>query len=293
MVLFAAGCAKSAMQKNAYFGYEEPGRAYAQTTGVMNSKMAMPVEYELTYDKAMIEPMPPRYYPDDRHYGSGDDVEYSLKIIRNADMRLEVSDYFLASQKVEAFAKKYNGYVSNSNAQADFNNKHRGTVTIRIPDMHFDAVIAELSMLGEIQSKNINGQDVTEEYIDIQSRIKNDEAHEERLVEMFGNATDVNEMMQVERELNRVREQIERNEGRLRYLENRVDFSTISVYMYEQQPVVKEWGVWKSVKNALNNSLDTLRVMIELIGWLLPLIIVGAIVGLLIKLTGRGKRKKH
>ena len=290
MVLFAAGCAKSALEENIGFG--EVGRGYAQTTGVANSKMVMPVEYELAYDEA-IAPMPPDYYPDYDHYGSGDDVEYSLKIIRNADMRLEVEDYFLASQKVEAFAKKYNGYVSNSNARADYNNKHSGTVTIRIPDMHFDAVIAELSMLGEIQSKNVNGQDVTEEYVDLQSRIKNDEAHEERLAEMFGNASNVREMMEVERELNRVREDIERNEGRLRYLENRVDFSTISVYMYEEQPVVKEWGVWTSFKNALNHSLSTLRWMIELIGWLLPLILVGAIVGLLIKLLRRGKRRKR
>jgi len=289
-VVFAAGCAKNAMQDDIDLEgeYIESGR------GVMTSgaKMAMPVEYEVAHDEAMlIEPMPPEYYPyPDGHYGDGDDVDASLKIIRSADMRLEVDDYFLASQKVEAFAKKYNGYVSSSNAHADYNDKHSGTVTIRIPDMHFDAVIAELSMLGEIKSKNVHGQDVTEEYIDLQSRIKNSEAHEEQLVKMFGNATDVKEMMQVERELNRVREEIERNKGRLRYLENRVDYSTISVYMYEEQPVVKEWGVLTSIKNALNNSLATLRWMIELFGWLLPLVMVGVIVGLLVKLLRRGKR---
>lgn len=285
LVLFVTGCAKSAMQAEIDSGFERAGVATS------NAKMAMPAEYEIAYDEAMIKPMQP--YPDYDHYGDGEGVDYQLKIIRNADMRLEVEDYFLTSQKVEAFANKYNGYVSNSNSNADFNNKHSGTVTIRIPDTHFDAVIAELSMLGEIKSKNVNGQDVTEEYVDLQSRIKNDEAHEERLLAMYSNASDVDEMMQVERELNRVREDIERNEGRLRYLENRVDFSTISVYMYEEQPVVKEWGVWTSIKNALNNSLDTLRVMIELIGWLLPLILVGLITGLLIKLARRGKRKKR
>ncbi len=289
-ILLTAGCAKSVLE-----GAEQPYRNSftSGSSGVVQSRpVETAVQMEIAHDSKMIEPMPPGYYPHpEDHYGSGEDIEAELKIIRTANMQLEVEDHLIASQKAEAFAKKYNGYISNSNTRADQNNKHSGTVTIRIPDMHFDAAIAELTLLGEVKSKNVNGQDVTEEYIDLESRIKNAEKHEERLVQMFRNATDVDEMMQIERELNRVREQIERNEGKLRYLENKVSLSTVTVHMYEPQPAVKEWGVWKSVKRSLNHSLATLRWMIELIGWLLPLIVTGLLIGLITR--WRVKRKKR
>ena len=110
---------------------------------------------------------------------------------------------------------------------------------------------------------------------------------------MYDEADDVNEMMQIERELSRVREQIERNKGRLRYLSNRVEMSTITVNMYEPMPVVKEWGVWKSIKNALNHMIKTLRFLIELLGFLIPLAIFVLLIALLVRWTVRRTRKRR
>lgn len=290
MVLSAAGCAKAALDSEDQTTQStgNSGSGYAKS---MIAAMP-PVEVGMEYDGFAEPAIYRNYYPDyDDHYGSGEDMEVELKIIRTANMRLEVDDYFMASQKVEAYAKKYSGYVSNSDVRADHNNKHSGTVTIRVPEIHFDAVMAELSLLGEVKSKTQSGNDVTEEYIDLQARIANAEAHEERIVKMYDNATDVDEMMMIERELSRVREQIERNEGRLRYLSNKVSMSTVTVYMYEPMPVVKEWGVWDSIKQSLNYSLATLRWMIEFIGVILPLAVFGAIVWLLIRWARRRNRR--
>ncbi|MBW2997676.1 DUF4349 domain-containing protein [Candidatus Woesearchaeota archaeon] len=280
-LLLTAGCANKDLDREVRIGGKN---------GAITSK-PVPVAVEVTAD--YTEGAEPRYMPQyyDDHYGSGEDIEIELQIIRTAHMNIEVEDFFIASQKVEAYARKYGGYVSNSDARADHNSKHSGTVTIRVPELHFDAVIAELSLLGDVQSKTSTGQDVTEEHIDLQARIDNAEKHEDRLVEMFDNATDVDEMMQIERELSRVREQIERNEGRLRYLSNRVAMSTVTVRMYEPMPVVKEWGVWKSIKNSFNHMLKTLRFMIELLGFLIPLAVFGLLVALLVRWLVRRTRK--
>lgn len=283
-VLFAVGCVKTAV--------EDRTTSSNRDMVAMSAPMMAVEESGANYvlEKAMPEP----YYPDydyDNHYGSGDDIEVELQIIRTGNIHLEVDDYFLASQKVEAYASKYSGYVSNSDARASHDSKHSGTVTIRVPEIHFDAVMAELSLLGEIKSKSVHGNDVTEEYIDLQARINNSKAHETRLIEMYDDADDINEMMQVERELSRVREQIESWEGRLRYLNNRVQMSTITVDLYEPLPVVKEWGIWTSVKNAVNHSLRTIRWMIEFIGMILPLLVTGTLIWLLVRWLVRRSRR--
>ena len=285
-LLFAVGCTKTSIENSKGFN--------GMDTVMQSTQMIALEEVERGYADSKMMPMPAEYrgnYDNYDHYGSGEDVEVELKIVRTSNIRIEVDDYFLSSQKVEAYAKKYAGYVSQSDARASHDSKHSGTVTIRVPEIHFDAVIAELSLLGNIKSKNVNGQDVTEEYIDLQARINNSMAHEERLLGMYDEADNVNEMMQVERELNRVREQIERWEGRLRYLNNKVDMSTITVNLYEPVPVVKEWGVWNSIKNAINHSLNTFRWMIEFIGVILPLLIFGSLSWILIRWLVRRNKK--
>lgn len=283
--LFIFGCANNSIEDSK--GFE------GRHTIMQSNQMMVLEEVEMDYANSKIAPMPAEYrnYEDPDHYESAEDIEVELKIIQTANIRIEVEDYFLSSQKVEAYAKKYAGYVSHSDARASHDNKHSGTVTIRVPAIHFDAVIAELSILGTVKSKNVNGQDVTEEYIDLQARINNSKSHEERLINMYDDANNVNEMMQVERELNRVREQIERWEGRLRYLNNKVDMSTITVNIYEPVPVVNEWGIWNSIKNAVNHSLKTLRWMIEFIGVILPLLIMGALIWMLVWLIFRRNKK--
>lgn len=290
-VLFAVGCTKSIIEEKKGYSSGSQGMTVPSAVRTVSVDYDTAIAYDESYaEPAMYAKGMPQYYDDygKSHYGDGKDVDSTTQIIRTASMGIEVDDYFLAEQKVEAYTKKYNGFVSNSYANT-YNNVKSGSVTIRVPEMHFDAVMAELTLLGDVTSKNLNGQDVTEQYIDMQARINSTKTQESRLLELYKNATKVNEMMQIETQLNSVRSNIERMEGQMRYLNNRVAMSSITVTLSEPQPVVREWGIWKSFKNALNHSLSTLRWMIELIGWLLPLAAVGVLIGLLIRLLRRNR----
>jgi len=278
--LFLIGCSKSEVDEQTV----SAPRAY------MTKSLAMPAA-EYASGGADYSPESANYaYDTDAARDDGSSTE--TKIIKNAYLNIEVEDFSVASQKAESLAKKYNGYLSNSQAQTDKNDKHSGTLTIRVADDFYDAIIAELSTLGEVKSKNQNSDDVTEEFIDLEARLNNSRAHEKRLLEMFEDAKNVNEMLQVERELSRVRESIETMQGKLNYLKNRVSMSTITVYLYEEMPVVQEWGIWQSIKDSLNNMLGTFRWLIELIGFLLPLTIFGGAIWMLIRWVRRRKKKQ-
>ena len=127
-VFIVVGCAKNALE-------DEPmidggmGGNYIATKQMIAP--AAPVE--MAYDESYVDSTGHRgYYPEyEQHYGSGEDIEVELKIIRMASIGIEVEDYFLASQKVEAYASKYGGYVSNSNARSDQKNRRSGQVTIK------------------------------------------------------------------------------------------------------------------------------------------------------------------
>jgi len=161
-LLFAVGCVKSVL--------ESGGDEYTQgSKWIAMPAIAPAASMDYAVEESYAEPamyrtgyMPPYY--DNGGYGDGEGVDTSIQIIRTGSISLEVDDYFLAEQKVQAFAKKYNGYVSNSYGSS-YDKRKSGTVTIKVPEMHFDAVLAELSLLGEIKSKNINGQDVTEQFV--------------------------------------------------------------------------------------------------------------------------------
>jgi hypothetical protein len=280
-VLTATGCANQSSEGSA---------ENVKSSGIAGQMMP---SRQVAYDTVSEEPMLESYGEYDESAVPAKDPGTETKIIRTAYLSIEVEDYFLASQKAEEYAKKYGGYVSNSDVSLDSNDKHSGTVTIRVPELHFDAAITEITALGEIKSKNVNGNDVTEEYIDLQSRINNSKAHETRLIELYSKATNVKEMMQVENELARVRGEIESMEGRLRYMNDRVQMSTITVNLYEEQPAVKEWGLWDSIKTSFNNFLASLRWVIELIGWLLPLAIAGVLIWLGVRWGIRKVKKRQ
>lgn len=214
------------------------------------------------------------------------------KIIRNGHINIEVKDFFVASTKIEGYAQKYNGYVSQSDSHTDRNGKFSGSLSIRVPENHFDALVTEVAALGTVESKNVYANDVTEEFVDLQARLSNSKEHEKRLVQMYDKAENVKEMLSIERELSRVRGEIESSEGRLRYLENRVSYSTLTVYAHEETPVVQEWGIWQSIKNAFNHSINTIRWVIEFIGVLLPLIVIGVLIGFGVRAIIRRKRPK-
>ncbi len=155
------------------------------------------------------------------------------QIIKNADLRFETDDLQNTFEKVQNAVKKNGGTIQNDNEGKDYQTVFR-YLTIRIPSKNFDSFIKEISIgVKYFDRKEISSDDVTEEYIDISSRIKTKKALEIRYLELLKKATKVSEMLEVEKQLSDIREEIEAKEGRLKYIKNKVSMSTVSLEIYK------------------------------------------------------------
>lgn len=112
------------------------------------------------------------------------------------------------------------------------------SIVLRVPAEKLDALLTRLSELGEVLSRNVHGQDVTERFFDLKIRLDNAEKVRKRLLALLEKATNVKESVAVERELGRVTEQIERFKGQLKFLSNRIAYSTITLRVHKRTP----WG---------------------------------------------------
>lgn len=155
------------------------------------------------------------------------------KIIKSGDLRFETSDMEETDAVVHQLIKKYNAIVQSDTEDKDDYTFNRYLV-LRIPNEHFDNFISDLGKGVEyFDRKNISIQDVTEEYVDVTSRIKTKKALETRYLELLNKANKVSEMLEIERELAAIREEIEAKEGRLKYIQNKVAMSTINIEFYK------------------------------------------------------------
>lgn len=148
-------------------------------------------------------------------------------IIRTAEVEVESDDVERSLNQVMLIADSYNGYVQS--IDTFMRNEVSARIVIRVPQEDFFNVLKEVRKVGKLVSENVRSEDVTEQYIDLEARLRNLKAEEEWLVKVMEKAENVQELLSVEKELWRVREEIEKIEGRLRYLEARVEYSTISV----------------------------------------------------------------
>jgi hypothetical protein len=133
------------------------------------------------------------------------------------------------------------------------------------------------------------GEDVTGEYIDLTARLNNSERQEQRLQEILDMANNTKEVLEVEREIWRVRTEIERLTGRIKYLENRVELATISVSLYEPEPITYSWGIRGAIRSAFEGFVPVIRGLIILVSYALPILILGWLVKT--KLMPRLQRK--
>ena len=202
------------------------------------------------------------------------DADTERKIIQHASLRIEVKDFQSSSDAVIDIVERLNGFISDSHSYVTDTGRKRGSITIRIPADRFIAVIDEIACVGNVKSKDTSGEDVTEEYIDLTARLNNSERQEQRLLEILDMAKEVKEVLEVEREVWRVRTEIERLTGRIKYLENRVELATISVSLYEPEPITHSWGIRDAIHSAFEGFVSVIRGLIILVGYALPILIL-------------------
>ena len=160
-------------------------------------------------------------------------IEQDKKIIKNSYLRFEVKDLDKTYESILNYVKEANGYLQSDESGKGYSEYKRNLV-IRIPTSNFQKVIDNISKdVTYFDTKRISARDVTEEFIDLEARLKAKKTLENRYLELLSKAKNVKEILEIERELSGIREEIEAKEGRLKYLQNQVSYSTITIEFYK------------------------------------------------------------
>jgi hypothetical protein len=194
----------------------------------------------------------------------GDGAAAQRKIIYTAQISLIVQDFAKVETEVNQVVEQFGGYVAGSQVDSTQSVQRSGRWVLRIPVDRFDSFIDSVVQLGVPESRQTNAQDVTEEFVDLEARLANKQQIEQRILKLLDERSgDIKDVIAVETELGRVREEIERMEGRHRYLTNQTAMTTVTVdareernYVPPQAPtfaglVGKTWGnSWTALGSA-------------------------------------------
>jgi hypothetical protein len=157
------------------------------------------------------------------------------KLIRNAQLDLEVKSFQAAMDQITALTKAAGGYIDTSNSQKGGNGKLQGTVVVKILPQNLDAFLLKLRDLGEVQNQSVSTDDVTKDYYDTQARLDNSRRMEVQLQDLLKRTNGkVSELLQVERELGRVRGEIEQMQGQLKLYDFEVQYATVTMQLREK-----------------------------------------------------------
>ncbi|MCX6682048.1 MAG: DUF4349 domain-containing protein [Methanoregula sp.] len=200
------------------------------------------------------------------------------KIIKTAQVTIEVKDVTASADALKALAVQKSGYLSSSNIQKGYNNRLSATVIIRIPQSEFEGVMENVKSVGTVKSVSTQGEDVTEEYVDLVARKTAYQNQLEAYNRIMAKGDKVEDILKIQQQIERVQVELDRIEGRMRYLNNRIDLSTITVNLQEPEPVGGEAG--HSFISAINDGIagffGMIDAMIVLVLTFLPLILIGA-----------------
>jgi len=162
-------------------------------------------------------------------------VQDNRKIIRNADVSLEVDSYDATYTKLADLAAAEKGFIASANTQKLANGKIQATVVVRIPPERFEAVITRFKEFGTVRHQNIGSEDVTKAYIDLQSRLASKQTLATRLSKLLAEGKgNVKELMEVEVQLGATNEAIEKIVGEIKFYDNRIGLSTITLQIAEK-----------------------------------------------------------
>lgn len=157
------------------------------------------------------------------------------KLIRNASVDIEVHSFDEAAQKAVALADAAGGYVATRNSARLPNGKMSGTLVVKVPPAALDGFLQQLRGLGEIRNQSLGSEDVTKEYFDTDARLRNARRMEDGLLDLLKNTKGrVSDLLQVERELGRVRGEIEEMQGQLKLWDSLVAYATVTVQLSEK-----------------------------------------------------------
>jgi hypothetical protein len=217
------------------------------------------------------------------------------KLIRTAHVEMEVRGVDDAISQVRRIAQSQSGVVADSELVRTVAGRLQATLTIQVPSERVDATLSEIRKLGQVRSESVNTQDVTKAYFDLETRLRVKRQTEERLRDILRSRTgELSQVLEVERELDRVVGQIEEMEGERKFYDQRIAVSTITIQLTEPGAYIKP-GIWLKVRNAFRDSLevlaDSVAGLVYVVAFLVPWLIVIALVAWLATAVKKRRRK--
>jgi hypothetical protein len=202
------------------------------------------------------------------------------KIVRTGTLSIEVDDYQRARAAIDGLVRGAGGFVASVDVARMDGSVGAATLVVRVPEERLDAAVAALSELGTLRRESLRAEDVSETYYDLAARLRNGKRLEERMVELAAKAGGVKDLLEVEREIGRVRESIEVMEGQMRGLDDRTSLATLTVEVVTRETyvAVEEPGLGGKIERAFDTSVRglgsaaeaLLLFMVTVLPWLVP-----------------------
>ena len=212
------------------------------------------------------------------------------KLIKEGDLRFETADIVETRKVIFAAINKYSAYVS-SDQEYSSPGRKSNAIVIRVPAKDFDNLLQDASAgVERFEQKDIRVKDVTEEFLDVEARLKTKKELEVRYLELLKKTNSVTEILEVEHQIGDLRAEIESIEGRLNYLKNRVSLSTLSMTFYETVPGQTAFGA--KFKDGFRNGWENFVwffVMLTNI-WPFILLTIGIVFGIRIYIARKKKK---
>jgi len=207
------------------------------------------------------------------------------KIIKNGSLNLRVNSVDKAAEKIAQIARDNGGDVFSSNFNQYGTNSKNGGITLKVPFAKFEKTFDEMKKTAIIViTETTNGQDVTEQYTDLQSQLKNKQAEEQAYIKLLDQAQKMEDILSVTRQLSTVRGEIERLQGRIRLMDSQTDMATITASLTEDVSVtiVDSWRPWQVVKESTRELVksvqDWIDFLIKLVIKVIPVLILYGII---------------
>ncbi|WP_078434494.1 DUF4349 domain-containing protein [Metabacillus halosaccharovorans] len=222
-------------------------------------------------------------------------------VIYTANLSIQVNSYTEAISSIQQELQTNNGYIVSTNSYSVEDELMEGTITVRIPQEKFQEFLKTVeSESTKVIDESINGQDVTEEYVDLESRLKSKQVVEKRLLEFMEKAEKTEDLLKISNDLAAVQEEIEQIKGRMNYLDNQVSLATITIHIQESKVNVpdlenNDLNTWNETKKQFMETLNFViraisSVIVFIVGSIPVLIVLG---GILIVIWFILKRKRR
>jgi hypothetical protein len=221
-------------------------------------------------------------------------------IVKTGSISIESDVYEDAEKKVNDVVKNLGGFIANATSTVNTAGKKSGTITVKVPVDKYDNLVLDISAIGKVNSKQINANDVTEEYLDLASREKTQKELEERLIKLLSEKTaKLSDIIEIEEKLASVRQKIETIQGKMKLTQNQAQHSTLTISLYEPSMIQTSSGggffyeLGQALKKGVYGFTNILTGLIVFLITILPVaLFIWLVVYIVLRIVRKRKKAK-